>query len=110
MTYSVNVTLEVFNTSEFSGFAWSNTFLCSIRVFIAIENFIGGSLYLYTICQFFSFLNKIHALPGATNHERTDQDIVLSYKRFCLFQQMYKGSIYSCLLSTPFCISIWQFE
>jgi len=24
--------------------------------------------------------NNIHALPGTTNHERTDQHIVLSYK------------------------------
>jgi hypothetical protein len=29
--------------------------------------------------QFFS-LSNIHALPGTTNHERTGQHIVLSYK------------------------------
>ncbi len=27
------------------------------------------------------FSNNIHALPGTTNHERTGQHIVLSYKR-----------------------------
>jgi len=31
--------------------------------------------------QAYDFLNNIHALPGTTNHERTGQHIVLSYKR-----------------------------